>query len=210
MTPSSRTPEGRPNRCPVCGQAVVIEPSAATLDAPCPACGHLLWFAPSFEERLEPLVAWSMEQQEAAVAKVERQIRRVDAAVWMINGILIGLLIAAVDRSLLGTVGWAAFCGWFGRTALPKLENSTKRLFDRRPNFWCEAACGWALVPGPLVGSAFGALLTFAWQLPLTIWQGALLGLIVGPVLAVLEGLVVVTLAVAVHRLVTGKRLDAA
>lgn len=44
MVISSRTPEGRPNRCPVCGSEVVIEPSDPAGDAPCPRCGHLLWF----------------------------------------------------------------------------------------------------------------------------------------------------------------------
>jgi acyl carrier protein len=44
MTISSRTPEGTPNRCPVCGQAVRVEPSRPFDDAPCPACGTLLWF----------------------------------------------------------------------------------------------------------------------------------------------------------------------
>lgn len=41
---SSRTPEGSPNRCPVCGAEVRIEPSRPSGDAPCPSCGHLLWF----------------------------------------------------------------------------------------------------------------------------------------------------------------------
>jgi excisionase family DNA binding protein len=44
MTISSRTPEGAPNCCPVCRQAIRIEPSSETRDAPCPCCGHLLWF----------------------------------------------------------------------------------------------------------------------------------------------------------------------
>src|SRR3954452_22282213 len=44
MVISSRTPEGRPNLCPVCGSAVKIEPSDPAGDAPCPHCGHLLWF----------------------------------------------------------------------------------------------------------------------------------------------------------------------
>ncbi len=44
MVISSRTPEGRPNLCPVCGSAIKIEPSDPTSDAPCPNCGHLLWF----------------------------------------------------------------------------------------------------------------------------------------------------------------------
>jgi hypothetical protein len=41
----SRTPEGDPNDCPICGHDVRIEPSLGTRDAPCPSCGHLLWFA---------------------------------------------------------------------------------------------------------------------------------------------------------------------
>ncbi len=44
MIISSRTPEGRPNRCPVCGSEVVIEPPDPPGDAACPTCGHLIWF----------------------------------------------------------------------------------------------------------------------------------------------------------------------
>lgn len=50
MDVSSRTPEGVPNRCPVCGKAVVVEPSDPARDAPCPHCGHLLWFDPAEAE----------------------------------------------------------------------------------------------------------------------------------------------------------------
>ena len=45
MMISSRTPEGSPNRCPVCGHYLRIEPSIPPGDAPCPHCGSLLWFA---------------------------------------------------------------------------------------------------------------------------------------------------------------------
>lgn len=48
-TISSRTPEGRPNRCPVCGCELCIEPSQPAGDAPCPQCGVLLWFFDSPE-----------------------------------------------------------------------------------------------------------------------------------------------------------------
>lgn len=44
MLISSRTPEGEPNHCPVCGKHVSIDPSPLFGDAPCPNCGHLLWF----------------------------------------------------------------------------------------------------------------------------------------------------------------------
>ena len=43
-TVSSRTPEGEPNLCPVCGALVCIDPSGPSGDAPCPSCGVLLWF----------------------------------------------------------------------------------------------------------------------------------------------------------------------
>jgi hypothetical protein len=45
MQPATRTPEGEPNRCPICGHALRIEPSRPPGDAPCPHCGTLLWFA---------------------------------------------------------------------------------------------------------------------------------------------------------------------
>jgi signal recognition particle GTPase len=44
MEPSTRTPEGETNRCPVCGKPLQIEPSRPPGDAPCPHCGSLLWF----------------------------------------------------------------------------------------------------------------------------------------------------------------------
>ncbi len=44
MVISSRTPEGHPNHCPMCGSDLRIEPSDPPGDAPCPHCGHLLWF----------------------------------------------------------------------------------------------------------------------------------------------------------------------
>jgi hypothetical protein len=40
----SRTPEGEPNRCPICGAQLQLEPSTPPGDAPCPQCGTLLWF----------------------------------------------------------------------------------------------------------------------------------------------------------------------
>lgn len=44
MTIASRTPEGVPNHCPVCGADPCIEPSQPFGEAPCPNCGALLWF----------------------------------------------------------------------------------------------------------------------------------------------------------------------
>jgi acyl carrier protein len=49
-TVSSRTPEGWPNRCFICGADFFLEPSTTTDDAPCPQCGQLVWW---FRDRLQ-------------------------------------------------------------------------------------------------------------------------------------------------------------
>ncbi len=55
MTTASRTPEGEPNRCPVCRADVYLDPSRPPGDAPCPQCGHLLWFS----DQVQPSVSGS-------------------------------------------------------------------------------------------------------------------------------------------------------
>ena len=49
MTISSRTPEGNPHHCPVCGDVAVTEPSYPDGDSCCPRCGAILWW---FRDRL--------------------------------------------------------------------------------------------------------------------------------------------------------------
>src|SRR5262249_18259575 len=48
---SSRTPEGQPNRCPVCRRRLRLSPSWPSADAPCPHCGSLVWFPPANTRR---------------------------------------------------------------------------------------------------------------------------------------------------------------
>jgi hypothetical protein len=50
--PASRTPEGEPATCPICGETFDIEPSFPSGDATCPRCGCLIWVA----ERPRPLI----------------------------------------------------------------------------------------------------------------------------------------------------------
>jgi tetratricopeptide (TPR) repeat protein len=64
MIPASRTPEGEPNCCPICGNAVRIEPSSESRDAPCPHCGSLLWFFSEYAEET-PLADVSSVLQKA-------------------------------------------------------------------------------------------------------------------------------------------------
>ena len=65
--PSSHTPEGQPNRCPICGN----EPSGPPGDAPCPRCGSLVWFSAAVREN-----EWFVDQVEPLdVATKEEAIR---------------------------------------------------------------------------------------------------------------------------------------
>ena len=45
MNVASRTTDGLPNKCPVCGKKVWTTPSVPQGDATCPHCGALLWFS---------------------------------------------------------------------------------------------------------------------------------------------------------------------
>jgi acyl carrier protein len=51
MTISTRTPEGFPQRCPICGRSSALEPSFPGGDVVCPACGQLLWVVRDHAER---------------------------------------------------------------------------------------------------------------------------------------------------------------
>jgi hypothetical protein len=59
MAISSRTPEGLPHRCPICGAVALVEPAWPRGDAVCPACGSWLLYLrdhiPNLDERLQEL-----------------------------------------------------------------------------------------------------------------------------------------------------------
>ena len=57
MLPSSRTPEGDPLRCPICGASHKVEFSIPPGDVVCPSCGALAWFV----ERYDPVAAAKAE-----------------------------------------------------------------------------------------------------------------------------------------------------
>ena len=57
MTVSSRTPEGFPSRCPLCGATTDLEFSDVARDAPCPNCGHLLWKSAQLLEKLQRVLS---------------------------------------------------------------------------------------------------------------------------------------------------------
>src|SRR5262245_10267541 len=68
MTISSRTPEGTPNRCPVCGKDARPEPLSPPLfgEVRCSRCGCLLWFV-----RVQSAIRfWENEKAESVRERV--------------------------------------------------------------------------------------------------------------------------------------------
>ena len=65
MVISSRTPEGQPNHCLVCGADLRIEPSDPAGDAPCPRCGLLLWFTPGAVQVIKPPPGASLKPEQS-------------------------------------------------------------------------------------------------------------------------------------------------
>jgi acyl carrier protein len=72
MTISSRTPEGFPARCPLCGTETQLEFSQPEDDATCPACGILLAKSAQLLAKLQKFIA---EQLGVAPEKISPQTK---------------------------------------------------------------------------------------------------------------------------------------
>jgi hypothetical protein len=76
---SSRTPEGEPVTCPVCGGMSLVVPSAfPTADAPCPRCGHLPWATGDQAREVEESAAARARAMEESVSRGARLLRELE------------------------------------------------------------------------------------------------------------------------------------
>lgn len=109
MTISSRTPEGSPYRCPVCGHTFCLEPSTPPGDAPCPHCGSLAWFGElALKSDLQPLICDALLPELRATNKEDaiREIVSTLAAAGKIDRAMEEEIVAAVlRREELGSTG---------------------------------------------------------------------------------------------------------
>ena len=76
-----------------------------------------------------------------------------------------------------------------------------------RRSYLLDVAPGWALIPGPLVGSIIGTLSPLIFGLPISSFAGGLLGLLVGPVVAALQGQILVSILALAMRMAAGMSL---
>jgi hypothetical protein len=95
MEPSSRTPEGEPNRCPICGNDLQIEPSRPPGDAPCPHCGYLLWFQAPTRRPDDRLIEHTRRQIQSLVQEIA-QLSNQSLARDQYYGEFLGRVVAAL------------------------------------------------------------------------------------------------------------------
>jgi Phosphoenolpyruvate-dependent sugar phosphotransferase system, EIIA 2 len=115
MDNSTRTPEGLPSRCPICGKHVIINPSLPPGDAPCPHCGSLLWFPLGHSPILDPMIAQGGSVLFRAVLTDLKAMNKAAAFRTLINSLIVageianedeaGIVDALLQREQLGSTG---------------------------------------------------------------------------------------------------------
>jgi hypothetical protein len=63
---------GEPRRCPICATLAWVEPSLSVGDAPCPACGHLLWPA----QRTRHVIRQAVRQGTSVTFRLRQTLKR--------------------------------------------------------------------------------------------------------------------------------------
>lgn len=139
---SSRTPEGQPNRCPVCGGEVCIEPSAPHGDAPCPKCGVLLWFfrlsddcywyeASRVQSILERLAGFFRDKLGLAPSVPVDSLASVDDALAMLNKTLVSDSLDTVELVMVFESEFGAAFPAEDIAQIKTLGDAVKFLIDR-------------------------------------------------------------------------------
>ncbi len=97
MIISSRTPEGQPASCPLCGASVLIEPSVFIGDATCPRCGQLLWFVQAEEKTRLFDASRSAETKERIIGIIAHQLGVAHEAINNASGLFDELAADSLD-----------------------------------------------------------------------------------------------------------------
>jgi hypothetical protein len=118
---------------------------------------------------------------------------RIDRAAWLIAGLIGAFVIATADRDPISAVLWLIGSVIRGWQTIPRIVASARTWGETR-HFLVIVALGWALIPGPLFGSIAGVLAPLIWDLPITSFQGGLIGIFACPIVDATEGLVLVSL----------------
>jgi hypothetical protein len=215
---SSRMPEGTPSRCPICGHVALIMPSTfPTCDAPCPHCGSLMWFSTTpkpallprnvaleipvtyaYENRLDGLDPWP--------TSATKPIEWPDP-MWLVLGAVSTLMVAWNDGLVLTTGLWLAVMLLYGQVISPWLHYQASYGFLRDVKFYLGVMLGWSIVAGPMAAAALGPLIPYMTGVDFPSYVGGIIGLIIFPPFAAVEGVVIVGMVDLAVWLWSGKSL---
>ncbi|HEY7313933.1 MAG TPA: hypothetical protein VH643_31575 [Gemmataceae bacterium] len=126
---------------------------------------------------------------------------------WAVCGVVCAWIIGATDDSVATALLWSMGSIVFGDRILPALMSRAHRVSEHSHWDLRDVVFGWGLVPGPLVGSCFGVVAPLLWELPITSFQGGLIGLILGPIFSAVEGLVIFSMVLVIWRVVSGRMM---
>jgi hypothetical protein len=132
---------------------------------------------------------------------------RFDSIAWAVWGVVCAWIIGAADDSVASALLWSTGSIVIGDRVLPVLSRRAEVMSERYRWDLLDVVFGWGLGPGPLVGGFFGALVPLIWELPITTFQGGLIGLVLGPIVAAVEGLVVFSMVLIIWWAITGRMM---
>ena len=199
--PSTRTPEGDWFSCSICRKRCCVEPSTFPVeDSACPFCGSRLVPA---ESHRDSSLSRFVETSHSSTPSVQASFDRFDRCLWAAIGLLTAAFVWAGDQSVSIAMTWFIGMVLLGQVVLPQLHRFAGRWVSEE-RFWSSVAIGWGLSAGPPIGTVFGVLILWFEPVDWMCWQGRLLGLMVGPPFAAIQGLILAAVIEMIARCVFG------
>lgn len=128
-----------------------------------------------------------------------------DRIAWAMISLVSAMVVWLHDASALTALLWLWGILAFSQLALPAMYRSASSALGEN-NLLCAVVCGWAFVGMP-VGVILGVLIPWAQGWELSSVAGGLIGLVIGPMLAAVEGVVIALSVDLLAWLITGRRL---
>ena len=135
-------------------------------------------------------------------------VLNIEHVVWAVIAALSTIVVWLNDGLVITTGLWLLGIVAFGQLAPPLVFRRADDFVNRNENLYLGVIFGWGLVPGPVVGVIFGVLLPFIHDCGLSSFAGGVVGLIVGPCFAVLQGLTIVSIIDVAVWIATGTSLS--
>jgi hypothetical protein len=127
---------------------------------------------------------------------------------WLVLGTISTIIVAWNDGLVLTTGLWLVGMLVYGQVVFPFLEHQARYGVLRIERLYVGVILGWAIVAGPVAGAIVGPLVPFMTGVDCTSFVGGIFALLVCPLFAALEGVVIVGIVDVIVWLWSGKSLQ--